>query len=119
MIFDHLTVDHIYLYRQPVDMRKGCDGLASIVATEMELEPCSTTLFCFINRSKDKMKLLLWDRNGFWVFYKRLIKQRFHWPDWFDQTVLTLSDEQVALLIQGFNLNGMRPHHKLELAFSF
>lgn len=98
-------------------MRKGCDGLAALVSAQMELEPCSTQLFVFHNRSRDKIKALLWEKNGFRTFYKKLIKQRFHLPDWFEGNNLVLNHEQCALLLQGFNLNGMRPHHRINLQF--
>ena len=117
MIWDRFVLNEIYLYRYPVDMRKGADGLAALVKTEMTLEPCSPVLFVFINRGRDKLKILLWERNGFWVFYKRLVKQRFHWPDWFAEDALTLSAEQCDFLLQGFNLNGMRPHKNIDLSY--
>jgi transposase len=117
MIWERFIFESIYLYRDPIDMRKGADGLAALVSEEMSLEPCSSTLFLFTNRSRNKLKILLWEKNGFWVFYKRLIKQRFAWPDWFDDESLLLSEAQVDLLLQGFNLNGMRPHKTLNLHY--
>ena len=118
MMWDRFSFDTVYLYRDPVDMRKGADGLAALVNVEMDMEPCSPTLFVFVNRSRDKLKMILWEKNGFWLFYKRLIKQRFHWPDWFDGEALLLNEEQCDLLLQGFNLNGMRPHKSLKLQYS-
>lgn len=118
MIWDRLNYDSIYLYREPVDMRKGADGLAALVSVEMNFDPCSTALFVFINRGRDKLKILFWERNGFWVFYKRLVKQRFCWPDWFESETLSLSIEKIDLLLQGFNLNGMRAHKSLNLSYS-
>ena len=56
------------------------------------------------------MKLLIWHLNGFWVLYKSLEKQRFHWPDWFEDDCITLAHEQLDYLIDGYNLNGMRPY---------
>lgn len=117
MMWDRFTFESIYLYRDPVDMRKGADGLAALVISEMDLEPCSSILFVFINRGRDKLKILFWERNGFWVFYKRLIKQRFCWPDWFDGESLMLSEEKIDLLLQGFNLNGMRAHKPINLSY--
>jgi len=119
MIAERFVFDSIHLYRKPVDMRKGMDGLAAIVAGEMALDPMATKLFVFTNRGRDKIKLLLWERNGFWVLYKRLVKQRFHWPDWFESDALTLNETQLDYLLQGFNLNGMRPHKAVFLAHAF
>jgi len=119
MIADRFSFESVYLYRKPVDMRKGMDGLAALVVAEMKLDPMHRNLFVFTNRGRDKIKLLLWERNGFWVLYKRLVKQRFHWPDWFENDELSLSEEQVDLLLQGFNLNGMRAHDEVFLQHLF
>ena len=118
MIWDRFKFDCIYLYKQPVDMRKSIDGLSSLVAA-LSFELTEPNLFVFTNRSRDKIKLLLWERNGFWLFYKRLCKQKFHWPDWFNQDTLLLSEEQTDQLLQGINLNGMRPHEAIFLAHSY
>src|SRR5699024_10878629 len=70
----------VYLYAEPVDMRKSIDGLSALVEQEMDLSPAMNALFVFCNRGRDKIKLLCWERNGFIVWYKRLEKQRFRWP---------------------------------------
>ena len=62
----------VYLYADPVDMRKSIDGLSTLVEQEMELSPNMDALFVFCNRGRDKIKLLCWERNGFIVWYKRL-----------------------------------------------
>lgn len=111
-------VDKILLYRHPVNMNKAMDGLAALAYSEMKSDPCSETLFVFTNRAKDKLKMLLWETNGFWVFYKRLQGERFHWPDWFDDESMALMPEQLDQLTLGYNLNGMRAHKKIHLAFS-
>ncbi len=118
MIFDRFKFDTIYLYKQPVDMRKSIDGLSTLMVA-LEFNLAEPNLFVFTNRSKDKIKILLWERNGFWLFYKRLVKQKFHWPDWFEKDTLELNEEQTDLLLQGFNLNGMRPHDAIFLAHSY
>lgn len=111
------SYEEIFLYRHPVNMNKSIDGLAAIAMVEMNKDPCRNILFVFVNRARDKVKMLLWEANGFWVFYKRLEQQRFIWPDWFDQDALALSVDMLDQLIQGFNLNGMRPHKKMSKTF--
>jgi transposase len=98
-------------------MNKSIDGLAAIACVEMAQDPCQSTLFVFVNRSRDKIKMLLWETNGFWIFYKRLESQRFIWPDWFDQDALSLTSERLDQLLQGFNLNGFRPHKLLKKSY--
>lgn len=118
-MWDQLSYQNIYLYRHAIDMRKGMDGLAALVQSEMLMNPYHTNLYLFSNRSRDKLKILLWERNGFWVLYKRLQKQKFHWPDWFENSELQLSCEQCSQLLQGINLNGLRPHKTLFLQHNF
>lgn len=111
--------EQILVYRHPVDMRKQMDGLAAIVALELNRTPTDCALYVFCNRARDKIKLLIWHRNGYWLLYKRLEKQRFKWPDWFDDNVLTLTGEQLDFLLDGFDLNGMRPHKEVSFAAVF
>lgn len=106
---------HIWLYRRPVDMRKSIDGLCAIVCLEMNMNPSDDSVFVFCNRACDKIKLLVWHRNGFWLLYKRLDKQRFHWPDWFSTDTITLNVDQLDHLLDGYNLNAMRPHRSIRL----
>lgn len=108
--------ERVWIYRKPVDMRKSIDGLCAIVAMELGRNPADRSVYVFCNRARDKVKLLIWHRNGFWLLYKRLDRQRFYWPDWFNDEALTLSVEQLDQLLDGYNLNGMRPHRPISLA---
>ena len=69
-----------YVYSEAVDMRKSIDGLSQIVAASMGMNPLSGQVFVFIGRRRDRAKLLVWDRHGFWVLYKRLERGRFTDP---------------------------------------
>ena len=69
-----------YVYGEAVDMRKSIDGLSQIVAAAMGMNPLSGQVFVFIGRRRDRAKLLVWDRHGFWVLYKRLERGRFTDP---------------------------------------
>lgn len=64
----------IYGYTAAVDLRKQHDGLVAIVREQMQRDPFDGSLFVFFNRRRDRIKLLLRDRNGFWLLYKRLEK---------------------------------------------
>ena len=70
----------VYLVLGNTDLRKSIDGLSALVAGQLGLDPFCGHLFAFANRSRTAVKILIWDRNGFWVFHKRLEKQRFRWP---------------------------------------
>ena len=73
-------IERVYLHRAPVDMRKQIDGLAILAKDVISRIRPSGALFVFINARRNKLKLLVWERNGFIVWYKRLERQRFHWP---------------------------------------
>ncbi|OGR93859.1 MAG: hypothetical protein A2V88_13085 [Elusimicrobia bacterium RBG_16_66_12] len=67
----------IFLCLRPVDFRRAHDGLCALVRDQLQDDPFSGDLFVFHNGAKDRIKLLVWDRNGFWLLYKRLEKGRF------------------------------------------
>lgn len=103
------AIERVYLLRAPVDMRKQMNGLA-ILAQQLQLDPMSGALFVFINRGRNKLKLLLWERNGFVVWYKRLERDKFHWPRTLPEHVVTLSCEQLNWLLDGYDVWRMQPH---------
>ena len=74
----------------------------------MNLSPNITAVCVFCNRGRDKIKLLCWERNGFIVWYKRLEKQRFHWPRMGE--VPELNGELLNRLLDGFNIFDNQPH---------
>ena len=104
---------HVFLYRDPVDMRKSINGLAAIVELELGHSPMSGALFVFCNRSGDKVKLLYWERNGFVLWYKRLEKHKFKWlTPTADQEAVSLTGQQLNQLLDGLDVF-QRPHETL------
>ena len=77
-----------YLYREPTDIRKSFDGLCGLVSERLGQSPMSGDVFIFINRPRNRMKLLRWEPGGFVLFYKRLEQGTFEIP--------TLSDSSLA-----------------------
>jgi transposase len=98
----------VYLHREPVDGRKNINGLALLVEQALGLDPFAPALFVFSNRRRDRIKILLWERTGFWLLIKRLEADRFKWPK--DGEVVMLSVEQLHWLLAGIDLAAMRPH---------
>lgn len=90
----------IYVASGPTDLRRSVDGLSAIVRESFGLDPLSGHLFLFRNRRADRMKILVWDRSGFWVLYKRLERGTFAWPESPDE-VLELEAAQLQLLLSG------------------
>ena len=94
-------------------MRKSIDGLSLIVAETLEIDPFSEAWFIFCNRGRDKLKILFWDTNGFWLYYRRLEKGRFKWPEpRFDNTI-HISKQQFQWLLSGLDLNHPHAHRPL------
>ncbi|HSW45657.1 MAG TPA: IS66 family insertion sequence element accessory protein TnpB [Phycisphaerae bacterium] len=62
----------IFLYSEPTDMRKGFDGLSGIVRSEFAADPLDGSLFLFVNRRRDRLKILHWDGTGYWLYYRLL-----------------------------------------------
>jgi len=109
-------LERVYLHRAPIDMRKQMNGLAALVEGVLKVDPFSGSLFVFINRRRDKLKLLVWDRSGFIVWYKRLEQEKFHWPVRSDETVVTLSGEQLHWLLEGYDVWRMKAHKTLHFS---
>jgi len=98
----------VYLHRDAVDLRKNINGLSTLVEQAMALDPFAAAVFAFSNRRHDRIKLLLWNRNGFWLLLKRLETDRFAWPQ--DGAVLELTVEQLHWLLDGIDVSAMRKH---------
>lgn len=99
---------HIMLASQPVDFRKGIDGLAAVCRNILCSDPFSGYLFVFTNKGKKSIKILVYDGQGFWLCQKRLSKGRFKWwPNSTDCQSLNLAAGQLQLLI----LNGNPDTH--------
>lgn len=106
----HLT--QIFVYRDPVDFRKGHRGLSTLIEQELGHDPFTGTLYVFGNRQRSRIKCLFWEDNGFVLYYKALAEEKFHWPQ-ADDELITLTGEQLNWLLDGYNLGLMRPHRSL------
>jgi transposase len=100
----------IYLAAVPVDLRCGFDGLAAATRTIIRQDPLSGHVFCFLNRRRDRAKLLVWSPSGFWLLFKRLERGRFQWPGppAAGARHIELSAADLALMLEGIDLAGAR-----------
>jgi len=105
---------NIYLVTGNTDMRKSINGLSLIVSDVLEMDPLSRAWFVFCNRPRDKLKILFWDTNGFWLYYRRLEKGRFKWPVISDELeAITITQHQLNWLLSGLSLTVKNAHKPL------
>jgi len=103
----------IWLAVAPVDMRRGIDGLSSIVQQALGQAPCAGSAFVFRNRSGNRLKLLLWDGNGVWCCQRRLHRGHFVWPKATDAG-FSISQAQWQWLIAGVDWQRLSATPKAE-----
>jgi transposase len=101
-------------------MRKNFDGLSAIVVNGFKKDPLRDGIFVFVNKSRDKMKLLVWDRHGYWLHYKRLEGGRFQMPPGDANAMtsceaLSITCEQLMLIIEGIDLGSVRRRKRYAL----
>lgn len=101
-----LSAPKIWFYKNVVDFRKSIDGLVSLIALEMEINP-TDGVFVFCNRAKDKLKVLAWHGNGFVLLYKRLEKGKFTPACKKSDQSVTLNNEQLSWVLAGLDWEKM------------
>ena len=102
-----------FLYRDPTDMRKGFDSLSGLVRNSLARDPLSGDVFVFVNRRRTHIKLLVWDRTGFALHYKRLERGTFQLPDVEKTGILTWG--QLLLMLEGIELRTVRYRRRFTL----
>ena len=107
-----LALPQIYLYRDPIDFRKQAHGLAVLVEQELGHNPFTCALYVFSNRQRNKIKCLMWEDNGFVLYYKALAEEKFKWPRP-DDDLLLLTGEQINWLLDGYDISLLKGHKKL------
>lgn len=96
-----LEEKRVYLACGKTDMRKSIDGLAAIVENNFKLNLFDGALFVFCNKRRDRIKVLDWDGDGFWLHFKRLERGHFRWPEEGKDETMTLTGEELRILISG------------------
>jgi transposase len=102
----------IYLCREAVDFRKAHDGLVAIIRDQLDENVFEGGLFVFLNKRRDRIKLLRWDRNGLWMHYKRLEKGTFRWVLLGTSNKAEITRADLSMLLEGIDLKAgkFRPH---------
>jgi len=110
VIFGPGPATKIYVALEPVDMRKGFEGLHGLVRDQLGEDPLSGHLFLFANRTHTRLKALVWDGSGLWVCAKRLERGSFHWPKpQPGMGSVVMRPEELAMLVNGMDLTAARP----------
>lgn len=107
-------VEKVYLACGSTDLRRSIDGLAALVSQAFGLDPFMPALFVFCNRRRDKLKILQWDHNGFWLYYRRLEQGVFQWPQAAKPAAVSISRRQLRWLLDGLALEQSRAHRPVQ-----
>jgi hypothetical protein len=103
----------IYVYTPAADMRKGVHGLSGLVRSEFATDPTDGSLFVFINRRRDRLKILHFDGGGFWLYYRLLEAGTFEEVKGLhDSTCLIIDGTQLAMLLSGVSLTASHRRRK-------
>ena len=100
---DYTCVENIYIVCGKTDMRKGMDGLATLIQDSFELDSYSDSIFLFAGRSKDRYKCLYFDGDGFAMLYKRFDSGKLQWPK-NELEVRNLSQQELRWLLEGLSI---------------
>jgi transposase len=105
----------VFLHTPPTDLRKGFDALSGLVTTAFSQDPTSGHLFLFVNRRRDRLKILYWDRDGLAIWYKRLEKGSFQLPAVAcDAVAIEMTPTQLALILSGIDLSSARQRKRYQ-----
>jgi transposase len=107
---------NVYLATGATDMRKAVNGLMVLVQDVLEADPFSSHLFVFCNRLRDKIKILYWHNNGFWLLYRRLEKQRFWWPVVGEQRSVEIAARELGWLLEGLDITQVESHKRADFS---
>ena len=99
----------VFLHTPPTDLRKGFDALCGLVTSDFSQDPTSGHLFLFVNRRRDRIKILYWDRDGLAIWYKRLESGSFQIPAACTKAAsIEMTSTQLALILSGIDLRSAR-----------
>lgn len=107
----------VYLYCRAADLRRGYDGLASIVQSAMQQDPLSGSLFVFVNKRGNRIKILYWDRDGYAIWMKRLERGTLKLPQPQEEndSSVKITASQLAMILEGLELSRVRRRNRYTL----
>jgi len=105
-----------YLYTDSTDMRKGFDSLSGLVTMQLRMSALSGAVFIFFNKKRNQVKLLLWEGDGFSMYYKRLEKGTYELPAYSDNKSVCINSQDLQLILQGISLRSVRKRKRYQHA---
>ena len=106
----------VYVALDPIDMRKGFEGLYAAVSEQLQADVKSGAIFAFTNKTRTRLKVLYWDKTGLWLMTKRLEQGTFFWPRAAEAgaTHMSLEPAAFAMLTDGIDMHRakMRPWYE-------
>ena len=108
----------VFLYRRPTDMRKSFHGLVALTESELKQDPLSGSLFVFVNRRRDRIKILYWGQTGFCIWYQQLQRGTYQLPrheSLEERYTLQVTRSQLSLILDGIDLTSARQRRRFEL----
>ena len=108
----------VFLYRLPTDMRKSFNGLVALTESAMKQDPLSGSLFVFVNRRRDRIKILYWGQTGFCIWYQQLQKGTYQLAGedaLQEQETMEVTRSQLSLILDGIDLSSARQRMRFQL----
>ncbi len=109
----------VFLYRRATDMRKSFHGLVALTQSQLQQDPLSGSLFVFMNRRRDRVKILYWGQTGFCIWYQQLEKGTYQLPSpatLDEEDTLEVTRSQLSLILDGIDLRSARQRPRFQLA---
>ena len=108
----------VFLYRLPTDMRKSFNGLVALTESALRQDPLSGSLFVFVNRRRDRLKILYWGQTGFCIWYQQLQQGTFQLPAadaLQEQEAIEVTRSELSLILDGIDLASARQRTRFRL----
>ena len=108
----------VFLYRKPTDMRKSFNGLVALTESALKQDPLSGSFFVFVNRRRDRIKILYWGQAGFCIWYQQLQKGTYQLPteDSLEELeTIEVTRSQLSLILDGIDLSSARQRMRFQL----
>lgn len=101
----------VYLAVGATDLRNNIDGLIVKIKYQFKLDPFTPAMFVFCNKARNKLKIIFWDKNGFWLYYRRLDSGTFNWPMKSDENrTIAVTEQQLSWILDGLSMEQKAAH---------